>query len=186
MRTILVILLSLSPILFYAQYKSGIYITNTNDTVKCAILSYPDFWGKGLDYRALHGRLTIEVDGVKQKFKAHQIKSFEFYDLNATGSKKELVKFASMPLDKKLFVRVLNEGEMSLYHVYSYHPYDKSYSPIEYIIKDGVTHKIIPISYNKIIERLLIDNPAIYEKWKNGGYKKASTSDIVADYNATI
>jgi hypothetical protein len=183
MRTLLVFLLSLSPILFFAQYKSGFYVTNTNDTVKCSILTQLDFWGKGLDYRALHGRLTIEEDGVKKKFKAHEIKSFEFYDSYATGSKKELVKFVSMPLDRKLFVRVLNEGEMSLYHVYSYHPYDKSYSPIEYIIKDGVTHKIIPISYKKIIERLISDNPAIYEKWKNGGYKKASTSDIVMDYN---
>jgi hypothetical protein len=186
MRTLLVFLFTLTPILLFAQYKSGFYVTNTNDTVKCAILMSPDFWGKGLDYRSLHARLTVEIDGVKKKFKAHEIQSFEIYDGNAAGSDKILVKYASMALDKKLFVRVLNEGEMSLYHVYSYHPYDKSYWPIEYIIKDGVTHKIIPISYKKIIDRLISDNPAIYEKWKSGSYKNASTSDIVADYNASL
>lgn len=180
MKTLLLTVLGFLPVFIYAQLKPAYYVTNTNDTVKCSIVAFKDFWGKNTDPGAFHGRITVEEEGVRKKFKAHQIKSFTVFD-----SDELKFKYVSLPEDKKFFVRVLVEGSLSLYHFYSFHPYDKSYSPISVFVKDGNQFRVIPISYKKTIVKMISDKPEIFAKWEAGAYKKSSFEDITRDYNAS-
>jgi len=179
MKTLLLTVLGFLPVFIYAQLKPAYYVTNTNDTIKCRIVALENFWGTKTDPSAFHGRITVEEEGVEKKFKAHQIKSFTVFD-----SDELTYKYVSLPEDRKYFVRVLVEGSLTLYHFYSFHPYDKSYSPISVFLKGGKQYRVIPISYKKTIEKMISDKTEIYTKWKAGAYKKSSFEEITRDYNA--
>ncbi|HRZ96521.1 MAG TPA: hypothetical protein P5084_03115 [Paludibacter sp.] len=180
MKALLIIVLGFFPVLIFAQLKPAYYVTNSYDTVKCQIVALKDFWGKKTDPAAFHGRITVEENGVKKKFKPHEIKSFTVFD-----SDKLTFKYVSLPEDKKYFVRMVVEGgDLTLYNFYSFHPYDKSYSPISVFVKEGKQYRVIPIKYKKTIESMISDKPEIYAKWKGGEYKNSTFEKITLDYNA--
>ena len=178
MKRILLIGFVLLSFNLFSQTLKGFYVTNTNDTVNCTVVKPLSFFGNKLDVSALYGPLTVIENGVKKKFKHHEIKSFTVYDAD-----KKYV-FGSFVDEKRCFANILIEGRLSLCNVYSTHPYDHSFSPIEAMVKDGKMYRLNIFNRHRTIGELIADCPELYTEWLAGNkYKKSDTEAIVQAYN---
>lgn len=71
-----------------------------------------------------------------------------------------------MKEDGKQFFQEIVNGKISLYKVYSKHPYDGSLAIIPVAHKDNKLIYLNVANRKKRISNLLIDNPIVSEKWK--------------------
>lgn len=162
----------------YSQTKNGYYVTNNNDTIKCEFMTSSMLFSDDIDISVFHGPITVIENGVKKKFKPHEIKSFTVFE---NENKKH--KFGSFSEEKKYFVNILVDGCLTLGNLYSFHPYDHSYYPLSAFIKDGIIYRINLLNSKKIIEKLISDSPKIHTKWMNKEYKKSGIEQLAKDYN---
>jgi len=182
MKKIILIGFVLLSINLVSQTKNGFYITNANDTINCLFVTPKTFFGNKLDVSALYGPITVIENGVKKKFKHHEIKSFTLYD-----TKDIKYKFGSFKDEKRCFVNILVEGRLSLCNVYSTNSYDHSFSPIQALVKDEKMYRLNIFNIRRIIGELISDCPELNKDWLEGQkYKTKDLEVIVKVYNTCM
>jgi len=182
MKKILLIGFVLLSFNLFSQTIKGFYVTNSNDTINCMFVKPLSFFGNKLDVSALYGPITVIENGVKKKYKPHEIKSFTVYDTNDVK-----YLFGSFDDEKRYFVNILIEGRLSLCNVYSTHPYDHSFWPIQAMVKDGKIVRLNVFTMHRKIGELLADCPELQKEWLEGHkYKSNDKEAIVNDYNTCM
>lgn len=159
MKKIMFLLLLISSSL-KAQEFSGYYITNVLDTVQCVFVlqkKHKDFFDFSMIAKTV---ILRDLEGAK-KFKPHEINCFVI-NIPEEG----IYKFISLKEDEKQFFHEIIYGKISLYKVYSKHPYDGSLAIIPVAHKDNKLIYLNVVNRKQRISNLLIDNPIVSEKWK--------------------
>ena len=163
-RTILIcfVLLSFNLVAQVAQLNDGFYVTNNNDTINCKIKTHRGMVGKGINVMELVCGISVIQNEVSKSFKAHEIKSFTVYDI-----KDRKYKFASYR-GEDCFVKILEEGHISIGNVYSYNPLSLSFSTITTLMKNEKVYRLSISNRKQIIGELISDYPELQKEWLSG------------------
>ena len=159
MKKLLFLLLLISSSL-KAETFSGYYVTNTFDTIHCnisLIKKHIDFY----DFSRVTKNVNlVDSEGIK-KFKPQEIICF-IIDIPDKG----IYKFVSLKEDKKSFFHEIISGKISLYKIYSLHPYDGSLAIIPVAFKENKLVYLNVANRKQRVGNLLKDKSALLEKWK--------------------
>ena len=145
------------------QSSNDYYVTNANDTMFCEIVQMSS------------KRVVVVKNGEKKKFKPNDIKFFTI-----KGDKD--YKIVSLANDNNNFYREVINGKLSLYHVYTNHPYDRSAAVLPVMVKNGKIVYLNVVNPRKRIGHLIADCPDLYKEWIDGN--KYSINDKEAIVNA--
>jgi len=163
------------------RIKDGSYVTTSGDTIVCKIVTTPTIMGD-INFSPLAKRVTIIQNDEKIKFKPHEIKSFIVVD-----DKGVTHKFVSLAGDETRFYNEVINGRLSLYNLYSNHPYDGSMSILPIMVKDEKIVFLNVINPRQRIGDLISDCPDLYKEWTEGDkYSPKNKEAIVRAYNACI
>lgn len=179
-KTILLsfILLSFNLVAQVAQLNDGFYVSNDNDTIICKFNTHRAIVGRGIDVMELVCNISVIENGVNKRFKAHEIKSFTVYDI-----KDRKYTFASYT-GEDCFVKILEEGHISIGNVYSYNPFSLSISTLTTLIKNGKVYRLNISNRKQIIGELISDYPELQKEWLYGkNYKSKDFDKLINDYN---
>jgi hypothetical protein len=172
------VLLSFNLVAQVAQLNDGFYVTNNNDTITCKIKTHRAMVGKGIDVMELVCDISVVENGVNKRFNAREIKSFTVYDI-----KDKKYKFASYK-GEDCFVRILEEGHISIGYVYSFNPINLSFSTITTLIKNEKVYRLNISNRKQIIGELIADFPELQKEWLFGkNYKSNDIERLIKDYN---
>jgi hypothetical protein len=184
MRAIIFLLLLTSSSLGAEEF-SGYYVTNDSDTVQCVFV-LPKIHTEYYNFSMVTKTVTLaEFKGAK-KFKPHEIICFV---INIPGEGR--YKFVSLEEDRKQFFHEIIKGKISLYKVYSKHPYDGSLAIIPVAIKDNKLVYLNVVNRKQRISNLLKDKPVLSEKWEatkfnswtGSWFDTTEIEEIIREYN---
>ena len=141
----------------FSQSSSDYYISVSNDTVLCKII---DFSPK---------RVYVTVEGVRKKFKPHEIKCVVF----SVGN-----KFVSLINDKQNFYREVIVGKISFY------TFTAQAANYPVIVKDDKIVWLNVLNPRKRISNFISDCPELLKEWTEGTkYTLKDKEAIVIAYN---
>lgn len=160
------------------RIKDGLYTTTSGDTVVCKILTTPTITGK-IDFSSFSKKVTIVQANEKIKFSPNEIKSFTVRDDEGIGH-----TFVSLAGDNSRFFNEVIKGRLSLYFLYSAHPYDGSSSKIPIMVKDEKIVYLNVINSKQRIGNLIADCPELFKKWtETDKYSVKDREILVKAYN---
>lgn len=173
------ILLALSLIIYSAnaQTQKGYYVTTTNDTVSCTFITPGTITGK-IDLPALTRKITVKENNEKKKLTPDDINAFTINDRDG-----KTYTFVVLPADKSKFFQVVTKGSLSLYNLYSRHPYDGAASKLPIMVKNDKMVYLNVINRKQRIADLISDCPEVYKEWTEGNKYAKDIEAVVADYN---
>ena len=160
------------------RIKDGSYVTTSGDTIICKIVTTPTIMGK-INFSFLAKRLTIIQNDEKKKFSPEDIKSFVVKDEQGVNH-----RFVSLPGDNSRFFNEVIKGNLSLYNLYSNHPYDGSMSILPIMVKDEKIVYLNVINPKQRIGNLISDCPELFKEWtETNKYSQKDKEAIVRAYN---
>ena len=160
------------------RMKDGFYVTTNGDTIICQIATTPTIMGK-INFSVLAKRLTVIENAEKKKFSPHDIKSFVVKDDQGVKH-----TFVTLPADNSRFFNEVIKGKLSLYNLYSNHPYDGSTSILPIMVKDDKIVYLNVINPRQRIGNLISDCPELFKEWtETDKYSPKDKEAIVRAYN---
>ena len=173
--TLLLVTLQLAA---QTRIKDGVYVTTSGDTIVCQIITTPTI-RSNIDFSALAKRLTVLENNEKKKFSPSDIKSFIVKDDQGV-----MHTFVSLAGDPSRFFNVVVRGKLSLYNLYSNHPYDGSTSILPIMVKDDKIVYLNVINPMQRIGNLISDCPKLFKEWtETDKYSTKDREAIVKAYN---
>jgi hypothetical protein len=165
-----------------AKEFSGFYVTLEQDTIECKFkVSVNLFNNKLLNQLSFRKRIkVIDEQGLIKKIKPTEVLSFQIDD-TSEGSE----TYVPLEVDGKMwFVRLVQEGALSLYEYFYPHGYDGSVM-ISYVLKqEGKESARIPaISWRKKLLKYLGQDDWMVKELEQEGVKYKHIPDLVANYN---
>ena len=144
-----------------SQNRLHFYVTHSNDTIDCEMLSYSN------------KRIYIAKDGKVVSLNAKKIKAFTFYSDHTYHN------FVTLKNDKKRFYEEDVVGKLSLYKNYT--EYNKD--PYFVIVKDDKIYHISLLNCRSITGKLVADCKPVYDLWLQKKFSSYDPSIIVNLYN---
>ncbi|WP_207420206.1 hypothetical protein [Desertivirga brevis] len=161
-----------------SRMKDGSYVTTSGDTIICQIVTTPTITGK-INFSALAKRLTVIENNEKKKFGPSDIKSFVVKDEQGVSH-----TFVSLTGDNSRFFNEVIKGKLSLYNLYSTHPYDGSTSILPIMVKDDKIVYLNVINPRQRIASLISDCPELFKAWtETDKYSPKDREAVVKAYN---
>lgn len=174
----LTILLATLQLTAQNRMKDGFYVTTNGDTIVCQIATTPTITGK-INFSVLAKRLTVIENNEKKKFSPSEIKLFVVEDDQDVKH-----KFVSLTGDNTRFYNEVIRGKLSLYNLYSNHPYDGSTSILPIMVKDEKIIYLNVINPRQRIGNLISDCPELFKEWtETDKYSTKDKEAIVKAYN---
>lgn len=184
-KTLLLFVLALTSINFYAQKFNGYVVTNVNDTIKCNFFVETNLFNDSMFYaNSVRKKVKIlDEKGEKISFEPSQLNSFII-----KGTKFGDFKFVSFQEDGyNYFYHEVINGRISYYKLYKADLY--SGGPNSgfdvFVYKENKFNKLAAFNQRKSLGEVISDYPELHQKWmdSNNFYKVYQREEVVNIYN---